>query len=50
MLEWLAMGKYAAFVWGAYAIALGGLSALTILTWRAERKAKALAERGASAP
>ncbi len=44
MLEWLSMGKYAAFVWPAYGIALLGLSAILgsalIAHARAEKSVK----------
>jgi heme exporter protein CcmD len=40
MLEWLSMGGYAPFVWGSYAIAIGGLAALTLWAWRAHTRAR----------
>ena len=40
MLEWLAMGGYAAFVWGSYACALGALAGLCM--WAAREHAAAL--------
>ena len=40
MLEWFAMGGYAPFVWGSYAIAGGGLAVLTVWVLRAYRDAK----------
>jgi heme exporter protein CcmD len=44
MLEWLAMGKYAIYVWPTYGIALLGLSAILgsalIAHARAEKSAK----------
>lgn len=30
MVEWLGMGGYGAFIWGSYAVALGGLAATTL--------------------
>jgi len=39
MLEWLAMGGYAAFVWPAYLIALTGLGGLLLLALRAHGRA-----------
>lgn len=39
MLEWLTMGGYGAYIWGAYVFALGGLAATTAWTLRAHAKA-----------
>jgi heme exporter protein CcmD len=41
MKEFLNMGGYAAFVWPAYAISIGGLAAIVVLTLRAYARAKA---------
>ena len=40
MMEFLAMGGYAAFVWPAYAISLGGLAAIAASTLMAYARAK----------
>jgi heme exporter protein D len=32
--HWAAMGGYAAFVWPAYAVALGVLGGITVQSWR----------------
>jgi heme exporter protein CcmD len=42
MTHFLAMGGYAAFVWPAYAISLGGIAAAVVLTLRAYGRAKDL--------
>ncbi len=39
MSAYLAMGGYAAFVWPAYAISLGTLATMTVLTVLAHRRA-----------
>lgn len=39
------MGGYAAFVWPAYAVSLFALVALSIVSWRAMRRAERLVER-----
>ena len=49
MLDWLVTDKNVVFILAAYAAAIGGLTGLTFWTWRAYRKAKVLAERGAPA-
>jgi heme exporter protein D len=41
MSEFLAMGGYAAFVWPAYAVAVGALVVLTAVSLRQWRAAKA---------
>lgn len=35
------MGGYAVFIWPAYGIALGGLGAFFVLSWRRMRKLEA---------
>jgi heme exporter protein D len=37
---WLAMGGYAAFVWPAYAIAIGVLGGISIYSWRRYRASR----------
>jgi heme exporter protein D len=39
------MGGYAAFVWPAYGISLISLVALSVVSWRAMRRAERLVER-----
>lgn len=39
------MGGYAAFVWPAYAVSLIALIALSVLSWRAMKRAERLVER-----
>jgi heme exporter protein D len=39
------MGGYAAFVWPAYGISLIALVTLSIVSWRAMKRAERLAER-----
>ena len=39
------MGGYAAFVWPAYAISLVALVALSVVSWRAMRRAERLVDR-----
>jgi heme exporter protein D len=39
------MGGYAAFVWPAYGISLIALVTLSILSWRAMKRAERLADR-----
>lgn len=49
MSEFLAMGGYAAFVWPAYAVTLGAVGALAIVSlrqWRAAKAALARLEAG----
>ncbi|MDW8444633.1 MAG: heme exporter protein CcmD [Acetobacteraceae bacterium] len=41
MSEFLAMGGYAAFVWPSYAIGVGGLVVLALVSLRQWRAAKA---------
>jgi heme exporter protein D len=41
MAAFLAMGRYAAFVWPAYAVSVFGLAAAVALTWRSYVRAKA---------
>jgi heme exporter protein D len=41
MSEFLAMGGYAAFVWPSYAVAVGALVALAVVSLRQWRAAKA---------
>lgn len=38
MIEWLAMGGYAVFVWPAYALAAGVLGGLSLYYWRRHRR------------
>jgi heme exporter protein D len=40
MTEFFAMGGYAAFVWPAYAVSIGGLAAMIVLTLRAYARAR----------
>jgi heme exporter protein CcmD len=40
MMHFLAMGKYAAYVWPSYGVSFVGLAAAVILTWRGHRNAK----------
>jgi heme exporter protein D len=35
--DWAAMGGYAAFVWPAYAVALGVLGGVAVQSWRRYR-------------
>jgi heme exporter protein D len=44
----LAMGGYAAFVWPAYAISIGALVTLGIVSWRNMRRAERQAQRADS--
>lgn len=44
MAGFFAMGGYAAFIWPAYAIALGGLLVLAIVSWQAMRSAETRAQ------
>jgi heme exporter protein CcmD len=39
MPDWLAMGGYGAFVWGAYGVAILSLALLTLWAHRAHTKA-----------
>ncbi len=41
MSEFLAMGGYAAFVWPSYAIGVGGIALLALVSFRQWRAAKA---------
>ncbi|HKM68547.1 MAG TPA: heme exporter protein CcmD [Stellaceae bacterium] len=43
--RYLAMGGYAAFVWPAYGVALGGLGGLAWCSWRRYRASAAALER-----
>jgi heme exporter protein D len=49
MSEFLAMGGYAGFIWPAYAVAIGGLAALSLGSWlrtrNLERQADALRQQ-----
>lgn len=50
MMHFLAMGKYAAYVWPSYGVSLVGLAAATVIIWRGYRNAQRLlarAEKGA---
>jgi heme exporter protein CcmD len=40
MMHFLAMGKYAAYVWPSYGVSFVGLAAAIILTWRGYAHAK----------
>jgi heme exporter protein CcmD len=40
MMHFLAMGKYAAYVWPSYGVTFAGLAAAIILTWRGYTRAK----------
>jgi len=41
MSEFLAMGGYAAFVWPAYALTIGAVGLLALVSWHQWRSAKA---------
>lgn len=45
MSTFWAMGGYAAFVWPAYGVSLIALVALSVVSWRAMRRAERLVER-----
>ena len=37
MIDWLAMGGYAAFVWPAYGLAAAVLGGVSVYSWRRHR-------------
>jgi len=41
MSAFFAMGGYAAYIWPAYGISLGGLTVATLLCWRFYARARA---------
>ena len=43
--HWAEMGGYAAFVWPAYAVALGVLGAITLQSWRRYRASQRALDR-----
>jgi heme exporter protein D len=49
MSDWatfFAMGGYAGYVWPAYAVSIGALAALGMISWRAMKRAERLAKHG----
>jgi heme exporter protein D len=45
ILDWLAMGEYARFVWPAYGIAALVLGGLALISWRRHRRSIATLAR-----